>query len=174
MLANAYSPGWKAEVNGREAELRPANFAAMGVPVTSSTRVVDFRLDRSSFWLGATISLAALAFTALLAGLGRRRHVERLGEPVGPEREVFDRDCLRSRVGTRSLVRQAPVVEALPQLARGHTAQLEGILAQQGVELAPLFGHELQVTLGTKQAVHATVSKNGSQAISSSAALYST
>ena len=73
VLANAYSPGWKAEVNGREAELRPANFAAMGVPVTSSTRVVDFRLDRSSFWLGATISLAALAFTALLAGLGRRR-----------------------------------------------------------------------------------------------------
>jgi hypothetical protein len=73
VLANSYSRDWKAEVDGRATELQPTNFAAMGVPVSSGTRVVDFRLDRTGFWLGAVISLVALACVALLAASGRRR-----------------------------------------------------------------------------------------------------
>ncbi len=73
VLANGYSPDWKAEVDGRETELRPTNFAAMGVPVESGTEVVDFRLDRTGLWLGAAISLIALACAGLLLVSGRAR-----------------------------------------------------------------------------------------------------
>jgi hypothetical protein len=73
VLANAYAPSWKAEVDGRETKLYPTNLAAMGVPVSPSAHTVDFRLDRSGFWLGAVISLAALACAALLAIISWRR-----------------------------------------------------------------------------------------------------
>ena len=73
VLANAYSSEWNASVDGRETELRPTNFAAMGVPVRASSRTVDFRLDHTRFWVGAAISLVALAGTGLLAGWGRPR-----------------------------------------------------------------------------------------------------
>jgi hypothetical protein len=66
VLANAYSPDWKAEVDGREVDPRPTNFAAMGIPVSASARTVDFRLDRSGFWLGAALSIGALLLAALL------------------------------------------------------------------------------------------------------------
>jgi len=75
VLASAYSPDWKAEVDGAEVEPRPTDFAAMGVPVAASARTVDFRLDRGGYWLGAAISLAALLVTGLLAASGRRRRV---------------------------------------------------------------------------------------------------
>ncbi len=71
VLAAAYSPAWKAEVDGREAKLWPTNVAAMGVPVSASARTVDFRLDRTMFWLGAGITLAALVIAAMLAASGR-------------------------------------------------------------------------------------------------------
>ena len=73
VLANAHSPDWRAEIDGQQTELRPTNFAAMGVPVSASARSVDFRLAQSSFWPGAGISLAALACAALLAGRPRGR-----------------------------------------------------------------------------------------------------
>ncbi len=77
VLANAYHPNWKAEVDGREVEVRPTNVAAMGVPVSASARTVDFRLDRGTFWAGAALSAVALAAIALLAGLGLRRRQAR-------------------------------------------------------------------------------------------------
>jgi hypothetical protein len=67
VLANAYSPHWKAEVDGRETDPWPTNVAAMGVPVSASTRQVDFQLDRSGFWLGLAVSLVGLACAAGLA-----------------------------------------------------------------------------------------------------------
>ncbi len=73
VLANSYSREWKAEVDGRDTEVRPTNFATMGVPVSSGTSVVDFRLDRTNLWLGAAISLVTLTCVALLAVSGRRR-----------------------------------------------------------------------------------------------------
>jgi hypothetical protein len=73
VLANAYTPTWKAEVDGHEAGITRTNYAAMGVPVSRGARVVDFRLDRTGFWLGAALSCAALAGIVALAVLGRRR-----------------------------------------------------------------------------------------------------
>src|SRR5204863_1151726 len=51
---------------------------AMGVPVSgssASTRTVDFRLARGSFWLGVAISLAGLACA------GEPRQADRHAEP---------------------------------------------------------------------------------------------
>jgi hypothetical protein len=67
VLANAYAPQWKAEVDGRSAEVSPTNYAAMGLPVSASARTVDFSLDRSGFWAGAALSIAALLVMAGLA-----------------------------------------------------------------------------------------------------------
>lgn len=73
VLAQAYSPDWKAEVDGRDTELRTTDYAAMGVPVSASARTVDFRLERRGFWAGAAISLMSLLVTLLLATWGRLR-----------------------------------------------------------------------------------------------------
>jgi hypothetical protein len=72
VLANAYSSDWKAESGGRELELRPTNYAAMGVAVEGG-EVVDFRLDRTAIWIGAALSLIGLACAGLLAASGRAR-----------------------------------------------------------------------------------------------------
>jgi len=73
VLANSYSAQWRAEVDGRDEEIRPTNHTQMGLPVAAGARTVEFRLDRSGFWAGVAISLASLALTALLALRPRRR-----------------------------------------------------------------------------------------------------
>ena len=67
VLANSYCSCWKAEVDGRETPIEPTDVVAMGVSVPAGARVVDFRLDRSSFWLGAALSLVGFAGIAGLA-----------------------------------------------------------------------------------------------------------
>jgi hypothetical protein len=78
VLADAYSPHWKAEIDGRDATVRPTNFAAMGVGLGPGPHVVTFRLDRHSFWTGAALTgLALFAIVVLLlevpARVRRRR-----------------------------------------------------------------------------------------------------
>jgi hypothetical protein len=80
VLANAYSPHWEAEVDGRRATVRPTNFAAMGVGLEPGSHVVTFRLARGSFWAGAVISAIALLVVVLLwldAPARLRRRAER-------------------------------------------------------------------------------------------------
>ena len=67
VLADAYAPNWKAKVDNENVEVRPTNDAAMGVPVPSSARVVEFYLDRTSLWVGVAISVLALCLTIALA-----------------------------------------------------------------------------------------------------------
>jgi hypothetical protein len=81
VLANAYSPAWKAESGGRSLALEPTNSVAMGVAVPHGARTVDFRLDRTVFYLGALISVLSLAATGALALTGRRRR-RRAPRPV--------------------------------------------------------------------------------------------
>jgi hypothetical protein len=87
VLANAYSRTWKATVGGRDVKPQPTDFAAMGVPVRPGTHRVDFRLDRSGFWAGAWITLAALALTLLLAAWRPLRGLT----PPGAHRRRFGR-----------------------------------------------------------------------------------
>lgn len=73
VLANAYAPSWRAEVDGREVKPSPTNHAATGVPVRAGARTVDFRVDRTGFHVGLAITLAALVATGALALRDRRR-----------------------------------------------------------------------------------------------------
>jgi hypothetical protein len=66
VLADAYSPHWKAEIDGRPARVRSTDFAAMGVGLPAGGHVVTFSLDRGSFWTGAVLSAVALLVVVLL------------------------------------------------------------------------------------------------------------
>jgi hypothetical protein len=67
VLAAGYSPRWTARVDGKATEVRPTNYAAMGVPVGPGAHEVVFELSRSGFWVGVLVSaLACAAISALL------------------------------------------------------------------------------------------------------------
>jgi uncharacterized membrane protein YfhO len=72
VLANAYSPDWKATVDGRPIAVSPTNFAAMGIPVSAGRHTVQFYLSRTTYGLGGAISLVSLALV-MWAGLRRTR-----------------------------------------------------------------------------------------------------
>jgi hypothetical protein len=72
VLANSYCSCWEAEVDGRETAIHPTNVVSMGLPVPAGAQAVDFRLDRSSLWLGAALSLVGFAAIAGLALAGGR------------------------------------------------------------------------------------------------------
>ncbi|MEA2319660.1 MAG: hypothetical protein QOD44_3849, partial [Solirubrobacteraceae bacterium] len=73
VVANAYNPLWRAEVDGRPAKLYPTNHATMGLPLRPGARTVEFRLSHVDVLIGAGISAAALALLAWLARPLRRR-----------------------------------------------------------------------------------------------------
>jgi hypothetical protein len=71
VLADSYSPSWRAEVDGEEVEIRPTNHALMGVPVPAGARVVEFRAE--SRWLTAGIGLSSVSLVIAGALAYRRR-----------------------------------------------------------------------------------------------------
>lgn len=76
VLADSFSTEWKAEVDGRETELHPTNYAATGLALRRGARTVDIELHRSRYYAGAALSaVALLVIAALIVGarLGRRR-----------------------------------------------------------------------------------------------------
>ena len=73
MIADAYAPSWTATVDGRPRRLWATDVALMGLPVARGRRTVDVRLDRTSFWIGAAISLAACGAVAGLVAVGLHR-----------------------------------------------------------------------------------------------------
>jgi uncharacterized membrane protein YfhO len=78
VLADQYFPGWRAEVNGSEAEIVRANVTFRAVEVPSGDSEVVFVYRPFSVRLGALISLVALAIMAVLwrRTQGRRPHPE--------------------------------------------------------------------------------------------------
>jgi hypothetical protein len=73
VLANSYSPQWRATVDGRDVRPRPTNYAALGVPVPAGRHVVEFRVSHRSFWLGAAISLLTSGAVIAVLVVSRRR-----------------------------------------------------------------------------------------------------
>ncbi len=75
ILLDAYYPGWKAQVDGRDAEISPANGAFRSVPVPAGTSRVVFEYAPRSVLAGAVLSvLAWFALAALgVVWLRRRR-----------------------------------------------------------------------------------------------------
>lgn len=61
VLAEAWYPGWRAEIDGVPAEVFPANAWMRGVAVPAGSHLVVFSFRSNYFVLGAAISLLALA-----------------------------------------------------------------------------------------------------------------
>ena len=74
VLGDLYYPGWRASVDGVEAEVYKADYALRGVRLGPGSHSVDFFFDPPSLKLGAAISAAGLVgLLALSAVLLHRR-----------------------------------------------------------------------------------------------------
>ncbi len=72
VLADAFDPGWTADVGGRPAQVYRANGPFMAVPVPAGSSVVSVRYRPRSLMFGAALSALALLSLAYLGRLGRR------------------------------------------------------------------------------------------------------
>lgn len=60
VLADAYYPGWKAFVDGRESKIYRTNYAVRGVLLPPGRHSVEFRYEPLSLKMGAIVSLVSL------------------------------------------------------------------------------------------------------------------
>jgi Bacterial membrane protein YfhO len=74
VLTDAYYPGWKATVDGRNVDIFRANSLFRAVEVPAGTHSVLFRYQPTSFYLGIGISLLTLCFAFLLSVTERHFH----------------------------------------------------------------------------------------------------
>ncbi|MBN1528594.1 MAG: YfhO family protein [Thermoleophilaceae bacterium] len=73
ILLDTYYPGWRATVDGRPAEIRPANTAFRAVSVPAGEHLVRFTYGPASVAGGLMLSVASLLLIAAAIFLGRRR-----------------------------------------------------------------------------------------------------
>jgi uncharacterized membrane protein YfhO len=67
ILSQTYYPGWKAEVDGKRAEVFPVDIALTGIQVPAGLHEIRFDFLPLSFEIGAALTLAsALTLLALL------------------------------------------------------------------------------------------------------------
>ena len=66
VLLDSHYPGWQATVDGRPAEILPANLAFKAVRVPAGEHVVEFRYRPMPMTIGVTISLLTVALIGLL------------------------------------------------------------------------------------------------------------
>ena len=75
VLSDIYYPGWEAEVDGRPADVLPANGAFRAVPIPAGADTVSFNYRPASIRAGVATSLiAALVTIGALLVLSLRRH----------------------------------------------------------------------------------------------------
>ena len=79
VIADAYYPGWRAEVDGQPAPVERANYAFRAVPLPPGSHTVRLIFDPPLWRLGWLLALpAALLTAALLVLPGRRLRLHRL------------------------------------------------------------------------------------------------
>ncbi len=81
VLSDNNFPGWKAEVDGRPADVEQVDYLFRGVRIGPGSHTVEFRYEPLSWtigWIISTISLAVLA-VAVIVGIRRRRRAA--GDP---------------------------------------------------------------------------------------------
>ena len=72
IVAAGYSRSWRAEVDGFEADVHPANHALIGVSVPADASEVVLRRSRRGFWIGLGLTAAGLALmAAVLVSISR-------------------------------------------------------------------------------------------------------
>ena len=75
VLTDAFYPGWKVQVDGKEQKILRANYLFRAVALPAGNHQVEFRYEPESFMIGLMISLctAGLLLTVPLVGWFRRR-----------------------------------------------------------------------------------------------------
>jgi len=66
VLLDSYYPGWKAYVDGREAEIFRGNYAFRAVEVPMGRHEVEFRYRPRTFYVGLVLSVLALLVGGVL------------------------------------------------------------------------------------------------------------
>jgi uncharacterized membrane protein YfhO len=77
VLSDVDYPGWKAEVDGRDAPVERVDYLLRGVRLEPGAHTVEFTYDPLSWKLGLGVSL--LALLGLGAALARVAHQRRVG-----------------------------------------------------------------------------------------------
>jgi uncharacterized membrane protein YfhO len=73
VLADTWFPGWRAEVDGRPAEVLEVYGALRGVVAGAGTHNIEFRYRPWSAATGAAMSASALIGCVIIAAMERRR-----------------------------------------------------------------------------------------------------
>src|SRR4051794_5562427 len=82
VLADTFYPGWKAEVDGREEKIEPANAAFRAIPLAAGQHEVRFAYESAAVRSGWILSLAGLLLTA---GVAMFSFLLGSGRKVGPD-----------------------------------------------------------------------------------------
>jgi hypothetical protein len=102
VLSDTYYPGWQATVDGRPAEIQPADVAFRAVAVPAGRHTVAFEYRPRSVQVGAGLSLAALAAIAAGLLLTRRRRGPAADNGAPHEVRPAGQDADDLRVGRRA------------------------------------------------------------------------
>jgi len=73
VVLDAWSPDWRATIDGRPATIRHANYVARAVEIPAGRHEVELRFVPRTFQVGAAITCLALPVCLLLLWPGRRR-----------------------------------------------------------------------------------------------------
>jgi uncharacterized membrane protein YfhO len=87
VLTDAFHPGWKVFVGGKEQTIRRANYLFRGVELPADNHRVEFVYDPVSFKLGLMISSLTAAFLVAVPLVGMIRRKRRFRQSV---REVLN------------------------------------------------------------------------------------
>jgi hypothetical protein len=85
VLADAWYPGWRVEVNGESETIYPTNVALRGVPVPAGTSSVRFSYEPGSFRLGLLTAFMGLGVFAAWVAVSRWRERKTPALVPGPD-----------------------------------------------------------------------------------------
>ncbi len=90
VLSEAYERNWTARVNGRPAEVFPANYLLRGVVVPAGRSRIVFEYQPVSFRIGAAISCVAIVSVLGIMFIARRRERPCDAKCKAPEKKAAD------------------------------------------------------------------------------------
>jgi uncharacterized membrane protein YfhO len=73
VLTDSWAPGWKAKVDGRDADVQRVDYLIRGVAVPAGRHTVEFRYEPATWTWGWAISLITLLGLIAAVLVGRRR-----------------------------------------------------------------------------------------------------
>jgi hypothetical protein len=65
-----YNKGWKAYIDGKEADYVKANYVLRAMPIPAGKHTIEFKFDPESHKIGSTVTLICSALMLVLLGLG--------------------------------------------------------------------------------------------------------